>query len=211
VAADAHSPARSYEITDGRTPDGRSYRGTMDLSPRGMFLDAVARLDPLGERHGLAMPFGRYLVLAFGPKDKVEIGAYRRAGEMMQGVWVPPGAVDLAACGHEPSTGGAGGVWTISRALAIDNQPYHGTLRIEPAGGGDAHAPVAARMTWTLHDGEYKSFGLDCGDAIFSTFNFEPGTPHGIAVYERSDAQTLRGTIMTDASMALGHETLRAR
>src|SRR5438132_1118950 len=85
--------AGTYSVT-GQTPQGRSYNGQMNLEQRGAFLHAHAELELLGDRFGLAMPFAGRLVMAFGAKDKVEIGAYRIDGMKVTGMWVPPGAGD---------------------------------------------------------------------------------------------------------------------
>src|SRR5678815_1422204 len=82
------------------------YSGKMELLRQRAFLHAQFKLDNGEIRHGLAMPWAGRLVLAYGPKDKVEIGAYRIQEDQMTGLWVPPGAAgsDYAECGHEHST-----------------------------------------------------------------------------------------------------------
>src|SRR6476661_7799244 len=77
---------------DGRTHNGSAYKGTLRFERKGRFLHAEADLGALGARHGLAMPFAGRLVMAYGPKDQVEIGAYTTEGAQLRGLWVPPGA-----------------------------------------------------------------------------------------------------------------------
>src|SRR5438105_3503926 len=76
------------------TIDGAEGRGRLALVRRGAFLHAEANLDSGQIRYGLAMPFADRLVMAIGPKDKVEIGAYAVAGDKMEGLWIPPGSTD---------------------------------------------------------------------------------------------------------------------
>ena len=196
----------------GRTPEGRDYRGTMSLERKGAFLHARAELESLGERFGLAMPFAGRLVMAFGAKDKVEIGVYRIDGMEVTGMWVPPGAADedFARCGREISAVEAPGTWQIKQARAVDGSEYRGTVRLVPAeGAAGPTRPTPVHMTWSLHDGEYHSFGLAYDDAVYSTFNLAAGRPHGLAVYERDGNGDWHGRWMTDAQAALGTETLR--
>lgn len=202
----------SYSVETG----GR--RGTLRLVRRGAFLHAEATLDDGGDvRDGLAMPFAGRLVMAVGPKDKVEIGAYRVVGDRLEGLWVPPGAdqEDFAKCGRENSVGGdlrGARPWTIADAVAIDGQAYHGTIKTEPA------APLAAvklagepapiRITWNLHDGDFQSFGLAYADALYTTFSFEPEKPYGVIVYGVA-GDTLHGRRLDSGSYAITTETLR--
>jgi hypothetical protein len=184
----------------------------MQVQRRGAFLHAEAQLNiPPGVRYGLAMPFAGRLVMAFGEKDKVEIGAYRIEGGKVVGMWVPPGAADsdLAKCGREESIVESPGVWKITKAHAVDQSAYTGIVRLTPADGASFdRPPTPVKMTWSLHDGEYHSFGLAYSDAVYSTFNLAKDQPHGIAVYE-IDGQTLRGAWLRDGSMKLGSEMLK--
>src|SRR5437868_637621 len=93
--------------------DADAYTGTMQIDRHGVFLHTTAELTPGETRHGLAIPFAGRLVMAFGPKDKVEIGAYEIAGDTLRGLWVPPGAghENFDECGREESVGGHDDVW----------------------------------------------------------------------------------------------------
>src|SRR5947208_59617 len=93
VAPPVHTFTGDYTV-EGTTPAGQAYRGTMSVERKGAFLHATADLGALGTRYGLAIPFGGRLVMAFGEKDKVEIGAYLLEGKAVHGLWVPPGAAD---------------------------------------------------------------------------------------------------------------------
>lgn len=222
---DAIQPSESfvgeYQIVSGRTPDGRNYTGTMTLERRGKFLHAAAALDVLGPRHGLALPFAGRLVMAFGPKDKVEIGAYTLVGDELTGLWVPPGASDedFTKCGNERSRrSGAPNTFEIQKAHSIDGSAYHGKVVIAPVENPassarplTASAPRPVRFTWNLHDGDYHSFGLAYADAIFTTFSFEPDKPHGIAVYEPASGGDLMGTLIDKAALTVWTEVLRRR
>jgi len=162
---------------------GPCYSGSASLSAHGLFSHVIAQLDGIGERHGLAVELDGRLLIAWGPKDKVEIGAYRITGDSMHGVWIPPAATgdDLSACGSEKSVRVSENEWRIEQAHDLEKKPYTGTITIEPVSGDQ---PRIVKILWTLHDGEYRSFGLRGEDWMVSTFNFEPGTPHAIAAYE---------------------------
>ena len=214
----AEAFAGRYDISDGRTPDGAAYGGTMRMDRRGRFLHAEATLDDGRVRHVLAMPFAGRLVMAFGPQDKVEIGAYELTdeGRTLRGLWVPPGATrdDDTGCGREISSAAehataSTGVWTITDAVAIDGQPYHGTLTIRPVGAPmRSDTPVPIQLTWDLHDGQYESFGLSYPDALFTTFSFEPDKPYGLIVYAPT-GDALRGVRRDSGADATGAETIR--
>ena len=151
------------------------------------------------------------LVMALGAKDKVEIGAYRIDGKIVVGLWVPPGATDadFARCGREESVLESPDVFKITKAYAVDQSAYTGTVRLNPGlPAGASTSAQAVTMTWSLHDGEYHSFGIAYPGAVYSTFNLAKGEGHGIAVYTVV-ADVLAGRWLSDGSMELGNETLR--
>ena len=179
-----------YEISDAQLADGTKYHGKLLISPQGYFAHAAVETSIAGERHGLAVVFHNRLLIAWGPKDKVEIGAYRITGERMSGIWVPPGATgeSLAICGRENSRLISPGEWEIEEARAIDQQPYTGRVRVSepPESTPPKHQPVSVQ--WKLHDGDYESFALKLNDLMVATFSFQPELPHGIAVYDATPA-----------------------
>ena len=203
----------SYSVS-GTTPDGKAYRGTMAVQRHGAFLHTEAKLDALGARFGLAMPWAGRLVMAFGAKDKVEIGAYRIEGENVVGLWVPPGARDddFGKCGREESVLESQELFRITKAYAVDQSAYSGTVRLNPGlppgAKGNVDTARAVRMTWNLHDGNYHSFAIAYADAVYSTFNLASGEGHGIAVYTVA-GDVLNGLWLNNESMKLGEEMLR--
>jgi len=199
----------NYSV-EGKDPRGQEYRGTMRVMRRGAFLHTEAQLDPPGMRFGLAMPFAGRLVMAFGAKDQVEIGAYHLDGKDVHGLWVPPGAADddFSKCGREESTAESERVWRIRKAHAVDQSAYTGSVHVEPVLGSNALAPpTPVRMTWKLHDGEYQSFGLAFEDAVYSTFNLAKDSAGGVAVYE-SHGNQWRGRWMRGVDSPMGIEVL---
>jgi hypothetical protein len=200
----------NYSV-EGKDPRGTEYGGTMRMDRRGAFLHTQAELGALAKRFGLAMPFAGRLVMAFGAKDKVEIGAYHLDGKTVHGMWVPPGAADedFSKCGREESVVESPGVWRIHKAHAVDQSAYTGAVHLEPiASANPLQRPTPVRMTWKLHDGEYHSFGLAYEDAVYSMFNLADGKPGGVAVYELHENQW-RGRWMTDPGSPLGIEVLQ--
>jgi hypothetical protein len=195
---------------DGRTHDGAMYKGTLRFERKGRFLHAEANLSSLGTRYGLAMPYAGRLVMAYGPKDKVEIGAYTADGTQLRGVWIPPGAAtdDLTGCGRENSVSTGTGIWLINDAVAIDGNAYSGSLAITQKPDDDED-PCPVTLDWKLHDGEYHSFGLQFRHTIYTTFSFEPDKPHGIIVYDVSEStSSLVGSVLSNESMIAGRETM---
>jgi hypothetical protein len=149
--------------------------------------------------------------MALGAKDKVEIGAYHLDGKSVHGMWVPPGAADedFSRCGREESVVESANAWRIHKAHAVDQSAYTGTVHVEPVTTANPlQRPTPVRMTWMLHDGEYKSFGLAFEDAVYSTFNLAEGEPGGVAVYEMHENQW-RGRWISDAQSPLGIEVLQ--
>jgi hypothetical protein len=205
--ADTHRFAGTFDVeTDGS-------RGAITLEPKAIFLHAHGAIGS-DERFGLGMSFAGRLVVAYGPRDKVEIGAYRVDGDRLDGLWVPPGASsdDCAGCGSESSISEGDGVWRIDRAVAIDGSAYHGTLTIAPMQPPNAEGPRAVRMQWKLHDGDYSSFGIAFADAIYTTFSFEPEKPYAVAVYEPdSSCAVLDGVWLGSDEESLRRERLRRR
>ena len=137
---------------------------------QGAFLHAEAGIESVGVRFGIAMPFAGRLVMAFGAKDKVEIGAYRVNGREVSGIWVPPGASDddFARCGREESVVEAEGVWKIRRARAVDGSEYTGTVTLTPAAGMSfGNPPTPVKMS----TGDNKIDGNDdcCGRLVSAT------------------------------------------
>jgi hypothetical protein len=179
------------------------------LEPRG-FVAHLLPTDATPTRTGMVMRFGDHLLAAFGPTQRVEIGAYRRTGDALAGLWVPPDAKvdDLRICGAERSKQSAEMTFTIERAHAVDQLPYTGTLRITPAPQSSAGGIVAARFNWTLHDGEYASFGLLDGDVYVSTFCFEKGARHGVGLY-RADGDNWRGAMLWNDETTPRQDALR--
>jgi hypothetical protein len=168
--------------------------GELTFVRRGAFLHFSGALE------GIAMLWHGRLVLSFadaadasptgGPSVgmRVEIGAYEVGANTVRGLWVPPGAdqPDHSACGIEESTlkPGAHDTWQITRAVGIDGSEYAGQVHRRPTGPKIARGtPVA--MHWQLADGDFRSFGLDFGDAVFATYCLEEGKPHGVAAFER--------------------------
>jgi len=174
--------------------------GTTTFERHGLFLHAMTRRRDGDDLSGLAAVFGSRLVMAFGPLNKVEIGAYRAEGDRLEGIWIPPGAKgsDLGICGRERSRRESAGQWRIEEARSIDGSTYSGKLTVTSRDSAAAK-PFVADFLWTLHDGVYHSFGLVLADAMFSTFCFEPDKPHGIAVYEASSPMLL-GTLLDNVS-----------
>src|SRR5690348_1920351 len=113
VAPPVHSFVGNFAVK-GTMAGGAEYAGTLQVERKGAFLHASADLGSRGTRYGLAVPFAGRFVMAFGEKDKVEIGAYLLEGKMVHGLWVPPGAADAdyGNCGYEESVADAPGVWT---------------------------------------------------------------------------------------------------
>jgi hypothetical protein len=187
-------------------------KDTLRLSAQGPFLRAEASCGTNDVRHGMAASFAGRLVIAFGPKDKVEIGAYRVSGNSMEGVWVPPAADDLTKCGREKSAGGKDGVWTITEAIAIDNTAYTGTVHVKPIQGVDAtKRPTPVEIEWRLHDGNYRSFGFACDDAMYTTFSFEPEKPYCLAVFDPRADGGFEGMWMTNEFKRGGTSLARRR
>jgi hypothetical protein len=199
----------NYSV-EGRDPTGREYRGTMRIIRKGAFLHADADLDPLGKRFGLAMPFAGRLVMAFGAKDKVEIGAYHLDGQSVHGIWFPPGATDdnFDRCGWEENVVEAERVWRIHRARGVNQPSYSGTVHPAPVvSANPLQRPMPLRMTWKLNHGEFRSVGLGYEDTVYSMFNFAKDQPAGLAVYEMHENEW-RGRWMVDADTPLGVEVL---
>lgn len=165
------------------------------FEPQGSFAHSTAQLERDGTRYGLAALFRGKLLIATGPKDKVEIGAYRIQGDRLSGIWVPPGAkgCDLAMCGREESIRGDNDSFHIQKAHAVDQMPYTGSLTLTYLDPPEV-ATRRVKFNWRLHDGDYASFGLAADDVLVSTFNFEPDTPFAIGLYEPSHGEW-RGTI----------------
>ena len=160
-----------------------------------------------GERHGIGMIVGERLVISWGPKDKVEIGAYVIEDSQMTGTWVPPGArgSDMAICGREQSVQVGEGVYEIIAAKAIDGSAYTGRIHIAPLHPiPDGKPPFAVHMRWQLDDGEYTSFAISFGEALFAIFSFQPDDWHAISVFERAASGTLNGyTFAKDANQLM--------
>ena len=177
----------------------------------GNFYEVRAAPGAAGERHGLGMFVDERLIISWGPKDKVEIGAYRIAGKEMTGTWVPPGArgSDMSICGHERSTQVEPNTYEIVEAKAIDGSAYTGRITIEPLEpGSDLTPPFAARMRWHLNDGEYASFAIAFGQAMFAIFSFQPDDWHAISVFEPQQDGSYRGNILEKDMTQLQPESL---
>lgn len=191
-------------LVGGYRAEGEGGSVGFSLVRKGTFLHAS------GGRVGLALPWGKRLVVVFGPKDQVEIGAYKLEGKSITGLWVPPGADqgDFSACGVELSEVDAtdASIWRITRAKAIDGSEYAGKVEREPIHGTAATGwPRAVQMLWRLKDGEFRSFGLEYEKAVYSTFCLEPESEFGLGVY---DLKTLEGTVLTSTSRGPASERL---
>lgn len=180
------------------------------FTEHGRFLEVRAAAGAAGERHGLGMFVGNRLVISWGPKDKVEIGAYTRTGDTMEGLWVPPAARgdDLKICGREKSKRVAGDTYEITEAIAIDNSAYTGKVSIESMNAGDTSFPRPVRMKWQLHDGDYTSFAIAYADAMLAIFSFEPKEWHAISVYEPQADGSYAGVILEKDSTTLASEVI---
>jgi hypothetical protein len=186
--------------------DRTSYTGFASITPQGLFGHIAAKIDPSTERHGLAVATEKRLLIAWGPKDKVEIGACEIKGDSMQGIWIPPTARgdDLSICGQEKSVRVAENEWRIEQAYDLEHKPYSGTISIQPVSDS---RPRIVEIVWRLNDGEYRSFGLLGDDWMVSTFNFEPDSPNAIAAYERIP-DGFKGLIVWKGNREAGPETL---
>lgn len=197
-----------FQIVDAVAPDGRRSHGTIRFEPHGHVAHSHAIIDRTQDRFGLAVLFHGRLLIATGPKDKVEIGAYRLTGDTLTGIWVPPGAkgCDLAMCGREVSRRVDTDTYEIESAHAVDQQPYTGKLRLSYL--DPESTPVRrVRFNWSLHDGDYSSFGVAHGDVLVGTFNFEPGTPYAIGLYVAENERWV-GSIAHHGEEQLSHESL---
>lgn len=197
-----------FQIVDAVSAAGERSTGKVRFEPHGTFAHSYAEMDSGETRYGLAALFRGRLVIAMGPKNKVEIGAYHLSGKRLEGVWVPPGAkgCDLAMCGRESSLLDFDTTFAIDTAHAVDQMPYTGRISLRYL---DPEAVTVRRVKfdWTLHDGEYASFGLASGDVLVSTFNFEPNTPFAIGLYEPHGGHW-RGTIAHSDAEGVSTERL---
>lgn len=165
-----------------------------------------AILHAANGRTGLAMPWAGRLVVVWGPPAKTEIGAYLITGGRVLGLWVPPEGPTgdgYDGCGRERSDLLPDGTWRIVDAVAIDGSSYQGIVRRTAYADGVAGL-LPVEMVWQLADGEFRSFGLDGGGAVYSTFCFEDA-PHSLGVY---DATTLAGVVV-DSGRVVRREVLR--
>jgi hypothetical protein len=197
------------QIIDAVSASGHRSRGTIHFESHGTFAHSHAVMERGEERYGLAAIFRGRLVIAMGPKNKVEIGAYHLSGNRLEGIWVPPGAkgCDLAMCGRELSHRDRDSTFTIDNAHAVDQMPYTGRLSLDFL--DPETVPVRrVKFNWALHDGEYASFGLAAAEILVSTFNFEPNTPFAIGLYEPHHGQW-RGTIAHSDAEGVSRETLK--
>lgn len=204
---DALDPIQgTFHIVDSDAAAGGP--GTISFEPHGVFAVSHATVDRR-DVYGLAAIFRGRLLIATGPKDKVEIGAYHLSGNRLEGIWVPPGArgCDLAICGREVSRRTREDTFEIEAAHAVDQMPYTGRLALtydDPEAAGVRRV----KFHWSLHDGEYESFGLASAEILVSTFNFESGSAFSIGLYE-PHGREWRGTIARSDSPGVTHETLR--
>lgn len=182
------------------------------FTEHGRFLEVRVAPSTAGERHGLGMFVGNRLAISWGPKGKVEIGAYTRTGDVMEGLWVPPDArgEDLSICGRENSKRVEGETYEITEAVAIDKSPYTGRVSIESMQAGDTQFPWAVRMIWRLHDGDYASFAIAYPDAVLAIFSFEPQEWHAISVYEPQPDGSYAGVVLEKGAKTLAREIIRA-
>ena len=198
-----------FQISDAESATGRRSRGTVRFEPHGLFAHSYATMEGGETRYGLAAIFRGRLVIAMGTNDKVEIGAYHLSGKRLEGIWVPPGAkgCDLAMCGREVSRLDSGTSYTIDQAHAVDQMPYTGRVSLDYL--DPEETPVRrVKFSWSLHDGDYSSFGLASGEVLVSSFNFEPNTPFAIGLYEPRHGQW-RGTIAHSDHEGVSRETLK--
>jgi hypothetical protein len=200
----ANTFAALYEAK-GTSSDGASYLGFAAIHPHGLF-GHVSSIIGKTERHGLAVLTDQRLLIAWGPKDKVEIGTYEVRGDSMHGIWIPPAAKgdDLGVCGDEKSIRIAENEWRIEQAHDLEKNPYTGTISIQPISEGKVRI---VEILWRLHDGEYRSFGLEGDGWMVSTFNFAPEFPHAIAAYKRIPGG-FKGVQIWKDDRAVSHEVL---
>src|SRR5262245_42150273 len=125
--------ADNYRAT-GASSDGKPYSGRAIFAKHGLFAHVASHLDPVGTRHGLAVVINERLLIAWGTKDKVEIGAYTIGADRMQGLWIPPAATgnDTSACGNEKSIRVDERTWKIEQAHDLEKNPYTGTIHLDP-------------------------------------------------------------------------------
>lgn len=197
--------AGTYRI-DGISAEKKNYAGLASIGAHGVFGHVAGVIDKTQARDGLAVVRDERLLIAWGPKDKVEIGAYRITGDSMHGIWIPPTAsgIDLTICGQEKSVRVGDNEWRIEQAHDLEKNPYTGTITIDPI---SSDQPRVVSILWKLHDGEYLSFGLRGDDWMVSTFNFEPETAHAIAAYEQI-RDGWKGVLVWKGDRELSRETL---
>lgn len=198
-----------FHVVDADFVDGHRAPTAIRFEPQGLFAHSVARVDDASEVYGLAALFRGRLLLATGPRDKVEIGAYCRSGEKLVGIWVPPGAkgCDLAFCGRELSHRVGDCTFQIDDAHAVDQMPYTGRLTLDYV-DDDSHAVRRVKFNWSLHDGEYSSFGLASGEILVSSFNFEPSQAFAIGLFEPR-GNKWQGTIAHSDAAGVSRAVLR--
>jgi hypothetical protein len=197
--------AGAYRL-DGIDAKRKNYVGSAVIAPQGLFGHVAAAIENALPRHGLAVVQDKRLLIAWGPKDKVEIGAYWLGADSMHGIWIPPtaGGLDMSICGQEKSVRVGLNEWRIEQADDLEKNPYTGTITIRPISGDQ---PQIVEILWKLHDGEYRSFGLRGDDWMVSTFNFEPEKPHAIAAYERIQ-DGWKGVLVWNDDREVSRETL---
>ncbi len=176
-------------------------KGVATFTRNGLFYDAVIQYDNAQPIDALAFPVGGRIAIAFGPKDKMEIGAYTIAGNRATSLWIPPAAKgeSLSICGQEKLIKRNETIWNIEEARSIDGSSYSGYLEIAPL------KPGMVGMTWNLADGKFESVGLKFDDAIFSCWNVGDAAEHGIIVLD-PQGSSYNATIITKGQNTLRNE-----
>lgn len=197
-ASTATNIAGNYTISEGKNPNGSTYKGSVSITPA-----AAPNLFNLSWKvgassfAGLGIQDGDLLAVGWSTTPKVGVVVYKVNGGRMEGKWASPGAKQLGTEVLE-GKGSLDGSYTITSATNPAGKSYKGTAHLKASGG-------TIVVDWKLDSGEtYSGVGI-----LHGTDQLVVGWPKGAGVVEYAiNGSELSGS-WAQKPGPVGHETIR--
>lgn len=187
-----------YKAT-GKTPDGKTYDGDVEIAPLGKVLAVLWRLGGGDAYKGIGLEAGSVFGVAYGTDKPFGLVIYRIKGGELDGRW-SLAAESGAGIGHEVLQGPSGldGVYKIARGENPNGSSYTGTVEIKP--NGKTYA-----LRWFTPEPAEVGTGILVDQILVVAYGRDPG--FGVVAYRR-DGDQLHGLWAATLAKELGSEDL---
>lgn len=190
----------AYQILRARNPDGTTYRGEVNIAPKGAYYKLLWEIAGSESISGVALRTGDVLGAGWSRGAGYGVAVYRVVGGKLLGRWASFNSFDQLGTEELEGPDGLNGTYTITRGSNPDTgKPYGGTVQITPVG-------EVYKVAWKLDDGSsVGGVGLVEQDTLVVGFSVAGNA--GVTAYTVVGGE-LRGRWVRPGTTEIGNEDL---